>query len=147
MDYSTYEIYDFDRISAFNMSTGYKERSYHLHWHSYGEILIVGPGEKNIYQVGKNTYELAENDLVLVWPMEMHAILDANREKSMVIQFSNAFINSLVDIYLLRLLYLNLNKRYFKVNTCLCTSSSDDTACSVTYCSALRYDRRAISLL
>lgn len=109
MDYSTYEIYDFDRISAFNMSTGYKERSYHLHWHSYGEILIVGPGEKNIYQVGKNTYELAENDLVLVWPMEMHAILDANREKSMVIQFSNAFINSLFDLQRIMHLYRHLH--------------------------------------
>lgn len=26
MDYSTYEIYDFDRVSAFNMSTGFEEK-------------------------------------------------------------------------------------------------------------------------
>lgn len=67
MDYSTYEIYDFDRMSAFNLTTGYKERSYHLHWHSYGEILLVAPADKNIYQVGKNTYELSAGDIVLVW--------------------------------------------------------------------------------
>lgn len=48
MDYSKYEVCDFDHVSAFNMSTGYKERSYQAHWHSYGEILPVGPGRTNI---------------------------------------------------------------------------------------------------
>ena len=42
MDYSNYEIYDFDKSSAFHMSTGYKERSYQMHWHSYGEIMVAG---------------------------------------------------------------------------------------------------------
>ena len=31
MDYSNYEIYDFDHVSSFNMSTGYAERSYKAH--------------------------------------------------------------------------------------------------------------------
>ncbi len=109
MDYSTYEIYDFDRVSAFHMSTGFKERSYQAHWHSYGEILLVGPGKTNIYKVGKNTYELSEDDLVIVWPMEMHAIVDANREDSLVIQFSNAFINSLFDLRRIMRIYRNLH--------------------------------------
>ncbi|MCR5268613.1 MAG: AraC family ligand binding domain-containing protein, partial [Lachnospiraceae bacterium] len=98
MDYSTYEVYDFDRVSAFHMSTGYKERSYQAHWHSYGEILLVGPGKTNIYSVGRNRYELVPDDLVIVWPMEMHSIVDADREESLVIQFSSAFINSLFDL-------------------------------------------------
>lgn len=109
MDYSRYEIYDFDHTSAFNMSTGYKKRSYQMHWHSYGEILLVGPGKTNIYKVGKNTYELAPNDLVLVWPMEMHAIVDADREKALVIQFSNAFMNSLFDLQRIMHMYRNLH--------------------------------------
>ena len=97
MDYSQYEIYDFDGTSSFHISTGYKERSYQDHWHSYGEILLVGPGNTNVYKVNQNTYELMQGDIVLIWPMEMHAIIDANREDSLVIQFSNAFINSLFD--------------------------------------------------
>ena len=109
MDYSSYEIYDFDHVSAFNMSTGYKERSYKPHWHSYGEILLVGPGETNIYRVGKNTYELSENDFVLVWPMETHSIVDADRKDSLVIQFSNAFINSLFDLQRIMHMYRNLH--------------------------------------
>ena len=109
MDYSNYEIYDFDHVSAFNMSTGFKERSYQSHWHSYGEILLVALGKTNIYCVGRNTYELVPDDIVLVWPMEMHSIVDANREDSLVIQFSNAFINSLFDLRRIMHMYRNLH--------------------------------------
>lgn len=109
MDYSHYETYDFDNVSAFNMSTGYKERSYQIHWHSYGEILLVGPGKTNIYKVGQDTYDLVEGDFVLIWPMEMHAILDADREKALVIQFSNEFMNSMFDLRRIMHFYRNLH--------------------------------------
>ncbi|MBR4530609.1 MAG: helix-turn-helix transcriptional regulator [Lachnospiraceae bacterium] len=109
MDYSNYEVYDFDRVSAFHMTTGYKERHYQAHWHSCGEILLVGPGKTNIYSVGKNTYELVTDDIVLVWPMEVHAIPDADREHALVIQFSNAFINSLFDLRRIMHMYRNLH--------------------------------------
>jgi AraC-like DNA-binding protein len=109
MDYSKYEIYGFDSISAFNMSTGFKERSYKMHWHSYGEVILVGQGDTNIYKVNQNTYSLVEGDFVLVWPMEMHSIVDADREKSLVIQFSNAFMNSLFDLQRIMHFYRNLH--------------------------------------
>ena len=109
MDYSQYEIYDFDSVSAFNLSTGYKECSYQMHWHSYGEIMFVGPGETNIYKVNQNTYELLPGDFVLIWPMEMHSIVDADRTESLVIQFSNAFINSLFDLRRIMHLYRNVH--------------------------------------
>lgn len=109
MDYSRYEIYDFDNSSAFNLSTGYKERSYNAHWHSYGEILLVGPGDTNVFMVNQKEYKLTEGDFVLIWPMEMHAIIDADREESLVIQFSNAFINSLFDLRRIMHFYHNLH--------------------------------------
>ncbi|MBO7632885.1 MAG: helix-turn-helix transcriptional regulator [Lachnospiraceae bacterium] len=109
MDYSKYEIYDFDNTSAFNMSTGYKERSYQMHWHSYGEILLVGPGETNIFRVNRSTYNLSEGDFVLIWPMEMHAIIDADRQESLVIQFSNAFVNTLFALQRIMHFYRKLN--------------------------------------
>ena len=49
MDYSQYETGIFDQVSAFNLSTGRQERSFQAHWHSYGEIILVGPGEANVY--------------------------------------------------------------------------------------------------
>ncbi len=109
MDFSKYETYDFDRMSAFNLSTGYKERSYQMHWHSYGEIIQVGPGDVNKFKVNQNSYDVVEGDFVLMWPMEMHAIIDADREESLVIQFSNAFVNSLFDLQRIMHFYRNLH--------------------------------------
>ena len=109
MDFSQYEHYGFDRVSAFNLSTGYQERSYQTHWHSYGEILLVGPGTTNIFMVNQKNYELSEGDFLLIWPMEMHAIIDADRKESLVIQFSNAFMNSLFDLQRIMHAYRNLH--------------------------------------
>ena len=109
MDYSQYETYGFDRFSAFNLSTGYRERSYQAHWHSYGEIVLVGPGKTNVFKVSQNTYELVEGDFLLIWPMEMHEIIDADRKESLVIQFSNAFMNSLFDLQRIMHFYRNLH--------------------------------------
>ena len=109
MDYSRYENYGFERVSAFNLSTGYEERSYQAHWHSYGEIVLVGPGKTNIFMVDQKTFELVEGDFLLIWPMEMHAIIDADRKESVIIQFSNAFINSLFDLQRIMHFYRNLH--------------------------------------
>lgn len=109
MDYSQYEDYGFERVSAVNLSTGHSGRSYQAHWHSYGEILLTGPGKTNIFMVNRDTYELAEGDFLLIWPMEMHAIIDADRQDSLVIQFSNAFMNSLFDLRRIMHFYRNLH--------------------------------------
>lgn len=109
MDYSRYEKYDFDGRSALNVFTGFKERSYQMHWHSYGEIILVGPGNNNIYRVNQETYSLVEDDFVLIWPMEMHAVIDANRKDAVGIQFSNAFMNTLFDMQRIMHLYRNLH--------------------------------------
>ena len=109
MDYSQYENYGFDRVSAFNLSTGYAERSYQMHWHSYGEILLVGPGETNLYKINQSTYDLVEGDFLLIWPMEMHEIIDADRKQALVIQFSNAFMNSLFDLQRIMHFYRDLH--------------------------------------
>ncbi len=109
MDFSQYESYEFDRFSAFNLSTGYQERSYQPHWHSYGEIILAGPGKPNTYMVNRNTVELTEGDFLLVWPMEVHAIIDADRRESLVIQFSSAFINTLFDLRRIMHFYRNLH--------------------------------------
>ena len=120
MDLSRYEKYDVDQRSAFNMATGYKERSYKNHWHSYGEIILVGPGETNIFSVNQSTYTLVEGDFILAWPMEMHSIVDADRENSLIIQFSNAFVNSLFDLQRIMHFYRNLHV--------ICTNSHPDLA-------------------
>ena len=107
MDYSQYVKNDFDSISAFNMRYGVKDTCYKQHWHSYGEIILVAPGENNIFKVNQDTYHLAAGDFVLVWPREMHEVVDANLEDTLIIQFSNAFVNSLFDLQRIMHFYRN----------------------------------------
>ena len=109
MDLNHYENYSFDRVSAFNLATGFKDRSYHAHWHSYGEIVLVGPGDRNVFRVNQQTYALSEGDFLLIWPMEAHEIVDADREKSLIIQFSYAFITSLFDLQRIMHFYRGLH--------------------------------------
>ncbi len=97
MDYQEYETYGFYNSHAINVATGYEGRSYQNHWHTYGEIIRVGEGSPNIYRVNQTNYMLEEGDFVLVWPMEQHEIVDADRKKAVVIQFTSAFVKSLFD--------------------------------------------------
>ena len=119
MDFNRYENYGFDRISAFNLATGFKSRTYHAHWHPYGEIVLVGPGETNVFRVNQQTYTLSEGDFLLIWPMEVHEIIDADREKSLIIQFSNTFMNSLFDLQRIMHFYRNLHALSINAHPCL----------------------------
>ena len=69
----------------------------------------MGPGKTNIFMVNQKTYELVEGDFLLIWPTEMHAIIDADRKESLVIQYSNAFMNTLFDLQRIMHFYRNLH--------------------------------------
>lgn len=109
MNYTQYEKYDFDKDSSFNMSFGSQKTSHDMHWHSYGEIILVGPGTPQIYNVNQKQYELARGDIVLIWPMEMHAIIDADLSQTTNIHFANAFFNSLFDLQRIMHYFRNLD--------------------------------------
>lgn len=109
MNYTQYEKYDFDKASSFNMSFGSQKTSHDMHWHSYGEIILVGPGTPQIYNVNQKQYELARGDIVLIWPMEMHAIIDADLSRTTNIHFANAFFNSLFDLQRIMHYFRNLD--------------------------------------
>ena len=89
MDLSQYETFPFQATHAFNLATGSEERSFPSHWHSFGEIILVGPGEKNIYKIGQKIYNLVEGDIVLIWPLEMRTIADAVFDFKRIIHYYN----------------------------------------------------------
>ena len=97
MVFNQYEALDFNTNTAFNLSAGISGRKFPMHWHSYGEIILVGDGGTNIVQINQKIYDLAEGDFVLIWPTELHAVINADRSQLLVIQFSNAFASSLFD--------------------------------------------------
>lgn len=96
-------------VGAIDIFMGKQSRNYKRHWHSYGEIILVGPGDKNLFSVNQNTYDLVSGDFVLIWPREMHEVIDTNLEEALIIHFSNAFMNSLFDLQRIMHFYRNLH--------------------------------------
>ncbi|PHU34586.1 hypothetical protein CSX01_09215 [Pseudobutyrivibrio ruminis] len=109
MDFSQYEMQGLHDVGAINIFMGNQGRNYKRHWHSYGEIILVGPGDRHIFMVNQNTYDLVSGDFVLVWPREMHEVVDTNLEEALIIQFSNSFMNSLFDLQRIMHFYRNLH--------------------------------------
>ena len=91
------EFFTFNNTRSINLATGSSERDFPSHRHAYGEIIVVGSGAKNVYRIDDTLYTLTEGDIALIWPMENHEIVDANRENSLIVQYSNTFADSLFD--------------------------------------------------
>ncbi|SCW53177.1 AraC-like ligand binding domain-containing protein [Ruminococcaceae bacterium YRB3002] len=98
MDTSGYENFTFRDTRAFNLAGSSEDRSFPAHRHAYGEIIVVGRGKTNFYRIDDTFYSLREGDIILVWPMEQHEIINADREYATVIQYSNAFADSIFDV-------------------------------------------------
>ena len=109
MDYRQYEMQGLHDVGAIDIFMGRQSRNYKRHWHSYGEIILVGPGDKNLFSGNQNTYDLVSGDFVLIWPREMHEVIDTNLEEALIIHFSNAFMNSLFDLQRIMHFYRNLH--------------------------------------
>jgi len=97
MDLKRYEAFRFQNSHAINIADRMPEHSFPAHWHFYGEIILVGKGDKNLYMINETVYTAVEGDILFVWPMEIHEIIDADRHSSAIIQFSNSFADSLFD--------------------------------------------------
>ncbi len=109
MDYIKYQRDISSKAGAIALFTGKKTRNYSIHWHTYGEMILVGPDESNVFKVNQNTYVLSPGDIVLIWPREMHEVIDSNLEEALIIMFSNAFMNSLFDLQRIMHFYRNLH--------------------------------------
>ena len=97
MDLKQYEAFRFQNRNVINIADRMPEHSFPAHWHFYGEIILVGKGDKNLYMINETRYTAVEGDILLVWPMEIHEIIDADRHSSAIVQFSNTFADSLYD--------------------------------------------------
>lgn len=109
MDTSGYESFSFKNSRAINVADGSSERVFPPHRHTYGEIIMAGKGDKNIYRINDTQYILQEGDILLIWPMELHEIIDADRMGSTLIQYSNNFADSLFDMKRIMNLYHGLH--------------------------------------
>lgn len=68
-----------------------------IHWHPYAEILL-SLQEGNIVTVNFNKYVLKPNDLIIVYPGDLHSVENVSEESLLVIQFPVNLITVMNDI-------------------------------------------------
>lgn len=75
--------------------------SYPLHWHKYIEILALPQDnaiqKPAIIQIHQTTYQLHAGDLIMIWPGELHEIIENSSNRLFGIQFTPTVFNELSD--------------------------------------------------
>lgn len=67
---------------------------YPLHWHQYAELLAVGkPGVTACILVNQQTIRLGYGDILIIWPGDLHAVIDNHDKAIMALQFPMSLIN------------------------------------------------------
>ena len=75
--------------------------SFPLHWHKYIEIAAL-PEDADItrppaLRINQTTYQLNPGDILLIWPGEVHEIVENADSQLMGLQFSSTIFNELPD--------------------------------------------------
>lgn len=86
-----------------------------IHWHPYAEILL-SLQEGNIVIVNFNKYILKPNDLVIVYPGDLHSVENVSEKSLLVIQFPLNLITAMNDIN--RILPILYKTPYFAYDPC-----------------------------
>lgn len=82
------------------------------HWHLSAEFVLATKDDCS-YEINGRSYDLQEGDILLVWPAEVHEVVDTPPNASLILQFSSELITGLKDIELIsnRLRSIHLIRR------------------------------------
>ncbi len=87
-----------------------------IHWHPYAEILL-SLQDGNTVTINFNKYDLKPNDLVIVYPGDLHSVENVSEESFLIIQFPINLITVMNDINrILPVLYKTLYCSYDPCN-------------------------------
>ena len=69
------------------------------HWHMSAEF-ILAMKDHSCYSVGKDIYQLNTGDVLLIWPTELHSVIDTPEKASLILQFDDTIIAGNNDLSL-----------------------------------------------
>lgn len=87
----TYESLVFQHLYLINISDKSTPDYFSDHWHNYLEI-IIPRHEEVVCEVSAAEYRLAANDILFIWPGELHAIVENPYPDTIIIQFDPSLI-------------------------------------------------------
>lgn len=91
------EILHFSDVKDIGMSFGGSPCSYPEHWHLSAEFIVAVKNDCR-YTIGNTKYSLNAGDILLIWPTELHSVLNTPSNASLILQFSSEIITGLKDI-------------------------------------------------
>ncbi len=106
------EIIQYTDFKDVGMSYESSPCTFPSHWHLSAEFVLV-ERDRCSYEINGKPYTLDSGDILLVWPAEVHAVIETPPNASMILQFSSEIITSLQDIDLIsnRLRHLHLIRK------------------------------------
>lgn len=94
------EILHFTDFKDVGMSYESSPRSFPEHWHLSAEFILAHKDNCR-YMINKTEYVLNAGDILLVWPAEVHSVVETPDKASMILQFSSEILSHLKDIDLI----------------------------------------------
>ncbi len=87
-------------------------RHFTLHWHKYIEIIALPDHTDTAFlpeiRINQTTYKINPGDVLLIWPGELHEIINNSSNQIIGVQFAPTLLNELPDFAP----YLNLFRTY-----------------------------------
>lgn len=72
-----------------------------LHWHTFGEIVLALKDNVHAQVQGKD-YILRKNDVLFIWPGELHATLHAEQQAQLIVQYFGNLLNTFPEMTLMQ---------------------------------------------
>ncbi len=95
-----YENLHFDHMIN-TINTDFFPESFPLHWHKYIEIIALPEdadiGRAPTLSINQTVYQMAPGDILLIWPGELHEIIENTGRQLIGLQFSITVFNELPD--------------------------------------------------
>ena len=97
MEKQQQEVIRYQNHYDVNVAFRTSPRCFPVHWHKSAEFILALKDHCR-YSVQGEEYDLQNGDVLLVWPTELHSVIDTPGEASVILQFPSTMVDSNLDL-------------------------------------------------
>ncbi|MCR5213556.1 MAG: AraC family transcriptional regulator, partial [Eubacterium sp.] len=91
------EIIRYHSTQGISVTDSNAPEHFPTHWHDAAEFTLILKDNCR-YKIGDNEYNLMTGDILLVWPRELHEVIDTPPDSTLFIQFAPIVLESNLDV-------------------------------------------------
>lgn len=99
---NTYEQLSFHNSSYINISHLNSPARCSTHWHTYGEFILSASPSESVFTIASETVVLTQDDLLMIWPCELHSIESAREGSLLIIQFPGEMLSCTSELHMVQ---------------------------------------------